>query len=534
MNSLDSYLRRFAWRLRLRDSIDGSQRRLWFFTLVALSIQGIGRFIPIPNLSGWTFGVFIVGLLGILIYNLAKKLPPMQVARRIDTDQNLKERLSTALVLQHTQTTFNPNLIRAQFSDALSTLRNIQDIQVLPAKWSRNSLSAAAVLMGITIILALAPNPMDLILAQRQAISQAANEQADQILKLAQEMGDNQELTPEERGQLERLLAELAETLRANPGDLEKALADLSRVEQTLRQQSNPSQSTRQANLDSLVSRLESLSGLQQDPNRSQLESSAQAIEEFARQVGSMDQAQRQELGDALAQMAAQSAQAGDMSLAQALSALSQAARSGDQSAALQASQEARQALESSQAEFAKQAALEQALAQLQSSRQALAQTGQAVAQASSGQSAAGQNPSQGAGQGQGQGQNSRQGSPSGGGGSTANTLPPATRQGRANRPQGNAPDAQASDLPEQIYAPWQRSPGNGGELFIPGQDTGQGETQTSEGGNPLPGSASPSLVPYYEVYFNYLNAANQAMQQSYIPANLLSYVRAYFTQLEP
>ena len=133
MNSLDSYLRRFAWRLRLRASIDGSQRRLWFFTLVALSLQGIGRFIPIPNLSGWTFGVFIVGLLGILIYNLAKKLPPMQVARRIDTDQNLKERLSTALVLQHTQTTFNPNLIRAQFSDALSTLRNIQDIQVLPA-----------------------------------------------------------------------------------------------------------------------------------------------------------------------------------------------------------------------------------------------------------------------------------------------------------------------------------------------------------------------------------------------------------------
>jgi hypothetical protein len=532
MNSLNLYLRHISWRFRLRDTIDNAQYWLWLLALLAFSIQGIGRIIPIPHLARWTLAPIIGYLLGVAIYNLFKPLPPLRIARRIDSELKLKERLSTALVLQELGNIFNPNLVQAQMQDALVSVRNIQDIRLLPFTWSRNSLLIATLFISLTIILALAPNPMDAILAQQQAITQTANEQADQIQNLVKEIEANQELSPEERQQLERWLTDLAETLRANPGDLENALSDLSKVEQAIRLKMDPSHNARQANLDSLASRLESLSDMQNDPNQSKLENAAAAIEKIASQIGSMDQDQRQALADALAQMAAQSALAGDASLSQSLSALSQAARSGDQSAASQASQAARQALETLQTQFADQAGLEQALAQLQSSRQALVQTGQSIAQANSGQPNPGQNPGQGSDQGQ--GQNAGQGNPSGGGGSTANTLPPATRQGRANRPRGSAPDAQASDLPGQVYAPWQRGPGNGEELFISGQDTGQGETQTSEGQNPLPGSSGPSLVPYYEVYANYLNAANQTMQQSYIPANLLDYVRAYFTQLEP
>jgi hypothetical protein len=70
--------------------------------------------------------------------------------------------------------------------------------------------------------------------------------------------------------------------------------------------------------------------------------------------------------------------------------------------------------------------------------------------------------------------------------------------------------------------------------MIIPGQDTGEGETQVIEGEGALPGADNPSLVPYSSVFYSYLNAANQAMENSYIPSAMLDYVRQYFTQLEP
>jgi hypothetical protein len=51
---------------------------------------------------------------------------------------------------------------------------------------------------------------------------------------------------------------------------------------------------------------------------------------------------------------------------------------------------------------------------------------------------------------------------------------------------------------------------------------------------DPLPGSPGEALVPYHEVYYDYLDAANQAMEHSYVPPALQDYVRDYFSQLEP
>ena len=61
---------------------------------------------------------------------------------------------------------------------------------------------------------------MNDILAQRRAIESAAEEQAGKIEQLRQEIHDTEELSPAEREELERQLSELAEALRANPGDL--------------------------------------------------------------------------------------------------------------------------------------------------------------------------------------------------------------------------------------------------------------------------------------------------------------------------
>jgi hypothetical protein len=88
--------------------------------------------------------------------------------------------------------------------------------------------------------------------------------------------------------------------------------------------------------------------------------------------------------------------------------------------------------------------------------------------------------------------------------------------------------------LGSQVYAPWQRPAGSTGELTIPGLETGQGETQTRQGQSNLPGASNPALVPYQQVFNNYLSAANQALGQSYIPAGMTDYIRQYFSQLNP
>ncbi len=81
---------------------------------------------------------------------------------------------------------------------------------------------------------------------------------------------------------------------------------------------------------------------------------------------------------------------------------------------------------------------------------------------------------------------------------------------------------------------PLERRPGGDDEITITGQDTGQGETEVRERTDPLPGSSGEALVPYYQVYYEYLDAANEAIERSYIPSGLKDVVREYFTRLEP
>jgi hypothetical protein len=188
------------------------------------------------------------------------------------------------------------------------------------------------------------------------------------------------------------------------------------------------------------------------------------------------------------------------------------------------------------QGELSAQAALRQSLSQLGQSRQALAQAGQGQGQQGGNAQMPGSGQGQqGQGQGQGgQGQGGQSGQGQGGQGTKADQLPPGTGQGEAQRPEGQARPGGEGELDQQVFVPWERWPGSGEEVTLPGQDSGQGESEVRERENPLPGSSGEALVPYYEVYHQYLDAANQAMERTYVPPGLQEYVRAYFSQLEP
>jgi len=250
-----------------------------------------------------------------------------------------------------------------------------------------------------------------------------------------------------------------------------------------------------------------------------------------------MEQAELQQLSQSLQKLAAQAAQAGNASLAEALSALSQSALSADTEASLQDGENVSQELSQSLQNLANQQSLESALAQLQSSKMAMAQSGQA--------SNSNQNPSQGSQPGQGQnpgqgqttgdGQSQGQGNSAGGGGGTqADTLPGANRQGQASDPTGSGQGSVSGILEDQVYVPWERLNSSEDTLSISGQETDQGQTEVREQNLPLPGANLPSRIPYSEVFANYRDTAYETLENSYIPIGLKEYVLKYFTLLEP
>ncbi len=534
-SALQPHLTRCGRRLRLRDGWLWAQRWLWVACLAAVLIRLAGRIWPLDWLWLWTLTPLAAWLIAVLGLTLVWPWPPLRVARRVDAELGLKERLATALALEEPGQSsnlpiFQPALVALQHHDALTVARDVHPRRAFPLRWLRRPLLLVAILAAMIVTLAVLPNPMDAVLAERAAVAQAAEEQAQQIEKLRQEIEGAQALTPEERKELLRQLAELTEQLRANPGDREEALADLSKVEEALRQKVDPHADARQAAMQALAAQLRALA--QGEPGeKADLSDAAEALKQLAEKLAGMDAAEREAMAQSLAQMAARAAQAGDAALAQSLAALAQAMQSGDSDAASQAAQAAAEALAQAERQLADQAALQQALSQLRESRQAVAQAGQGQGQGQEQATAQGQGQGQGQSQGQGQGQG---GQPGSGGGTKADKLPPARRAGKAGRPQDEGLSGTAGELDQQVYVPWERRQGSGDQVTITGQDTGQGETQVREQKDPLPGAPGEALVPYHEVYYSYLDAANQTVERSYIPAGLKDYVRAYFSQLEP
>lgn len=542
---LGHHLKRFRRHLRWRDGIALAQKTAWIPVLIALSLQLLGRLLPVLNLLAWVLAPFPLWFVGCLGVSLFRRMPDLTVARQVDKELELRERLGTAYLFSDkatapSESSSHPNSLQAdlvirQRQDALSRARAIDPRQAFLPKWYPRYLGIFITLAISLAILTLIPNPMDDIIAERNAIHQAASQQAEAIERLREEIAESETISPELQEELLRQLAELAAQLRANPGDLAEALADLSRVEEALRAQIDPQIDLRQSTLEALAAQLQSLTQTETGQS-ADLTQAAQALNQLAEMMNEMGPDQREELAQALAQMAARASQTGDASLAQALASLAGAVQSGDSQAASQAASQAGEAISQAQSEFSNQRSLQQALASLQQSRQALGQAAQGRSMArtdSQGQTdGSGDGDQDGEGNGSSPGQG--QGQPGGGGGTTADSLPPATSQGSADQPQGEGQSGGEAPLGEQVYAPWERRPEDGQEIFIPGEDTDQGSTQVRELPEPLPGTPGSALMPYYEVYYTYLDAANQAIEQSFIPSGLKDYVREYFSNLEP
>ncbi|MEZ4836830.1 MAG: hypothetical protein R2873_33365 [Caldilineaceae bacterium] len=209
-DTLDTILTRLGRRLRLRDGWRLAQRTLWIALAVAVFVQIIARLWPVDNAIWWTLIPLVLWLPAVAVWTLARPLSPSQIARRVDVELHLKERLSTAWTLTHVDPStahphhFDPDLLARQQDDALVAARSLDPARDFPLTWLLGPLRTAAALVVTVLVLALLPNPMDQILAERAAIARAAEDAAERVEELAEEVEASTELTPEDREELAR------------------------------------------------------------------------------------------------------------------------------------------------------------------------------------------------------------------------------------------------------------------------------------------------------------------------------------------
>lgn len=529
----------FKRKMVVHDAWRYIQRTAWTVASIISALLLIARIWPIKHIDLISLGILGAWVLSIGIYILLVPRTPKTVAWRVDQELDLKERFSSSIVFSEFENVDNKitrMLLVHQRSSTITALNQVDPKLAFKLTLTLPTLIRTLVITSIAILLYALPNPMDQIIRQREETAAAAEEQAEKIDELIEEVQTTDELSPEEKEMLLRELESLAEQLRENQGDLSEALADLSRTEQALLERLDPQLDFKRTALNSITQQLADLASV--DPNEMDLsEDFDELLETLLNQLPEMDQAELQQLAQSLQKLAAQAAQAGEGSLAQALSALSQSAQSSNSQTSSQDAESVSQALSQAQSDLANQQNLESILAQLQASKTAMSQSGQPggsnPSQAQGNQPGQGQNPGQGqtSGNGQSQGQGN---SAAGGGGTQADTLPDSTGSGQAIDPTGTGQSGSTGTLDDQVYAPWERQNASENELSISGQETDQGQSEVKEQNLPLPGALSPSRIPYTEVFASYQNTAYETLENSYIPIGLKEYVLKYFSLLEP
>jgi hypothetical protein len=458
--------------------------------------------------------VLVIALLAWLLRN-----PSTSVLMRLaDLRLGLKERLSTAWERRSESGPMDA----AQRRDALTRAAGTRLATAFPIRVNRGEASVVAVLAIFALALALLPNPMDQVLAQRQAdrLSQARAARAVQAAQ--KKIADSPKPTPVDP-QVQKILRDAAAKIREADSP-RKALESITPAEQQLQKLTDPGTPALSSSAQNLAN---ALSATAAGKTAAQAISSspakgAQSVRDLASQLQSLSPKDREELAKALAK-AAQQAQSSQMR--DSLNKASTSLKNGDTSAASQALDDVASQLDSLQQQENSDQAVASAINGLESARQELAAQADRDAKGQGAQANAGTSPSAGASPGAGaSGNGSGNGSGSGTGTGTGTGTGSGTGTGTGSGNGGTGGNGgngsgtgsgSAAQSTERVYVPGQPVPG-----------------QSQNDPTPLgPGQDVPTS-PFSQVIQAYQQAALDATDQSLIPGSERDLVRQYFSQL--
>lgn len=563
---------------------------------VAIGLALISRVRPflLPNQLMTICSLLLILAAGLCVGVIwLRRRTPLESARHFDVIFNLGERVSTALELIEGRITTNEEFITRQISSAHHAAQSVKAAPFLGEKLPPRELFMLSILALIFAALLWLPNPQaDAINAN--VAQEIAIETAEEALReIIQIVAADPNLPTPERENLLQALEQSRRALERSNITPEEAFAALSSASSTLQQGAqtlNENTAAAQDALAQAAQRLAQVSPSTADQSASSSADLAETLAQLAQQLESFEEQQRQEAAQALQEAAQNLRQQQQSQMAQQLAQqMEQAAEQMQNGATNQAQQSLNQAQQSAdqmqqQAQNQQSAAeqLEQSAQDANAAAQELAQqTGDAQGegqpenpqgdgQSQEGdQSGQGNNPSQtgdnaaqsegggegesaqgegntptegeGDGQGSGEGTDDTQGegastgengaSGSGAGaGDESGGQNSTTGTQQTNIDRNNNPDGEGLREYAPIYRPPLNLNAGDNPLFL---DPNADEAPVIEG-NFSENPSGEASVPYNQVFSDYRNAANRAINSGAVPLSMQDIVREYFSSLEP
>lgn len=502
--------------------------------------------------------------------------PTLALARKFEQEFGLSERLSTALELLEGRIHGGAELTPLQIADAGSRARAVDVARLMPLRSDRRAWALLALLLLAVGLATRLPAPSLPADAQEEAQEAAIDEAAAAVERISEEVASDTALPAELRQQLQRELERSRTLLGQEALSREEAFAALSEsaeqfeqqalaLEESIRQQMQALANAQQAGgeqLEAALRQLENAGTLPPgDDVAARLEQAAASLEASNPELAQAIREALQALRDSQMQNASNAAGLAGQMLAQQRQQL---ARAQDSQQRLRAASDQ---LRDSASQIAQRAQASPLVSQERMQEQpgsggqpqagdmamqgqpqesGAGQTGEnpeagnmpgSSAQAGEGEDAqAGSQGGQPGGQQSGQGQNTSEQDRPGLGGQAGDAPGGAGMEesfaGVQGAPpgQGNDPDGLGQRDFAPVYAPRRIGAGQGPELFL---ENDPGDSPLMEG-DFAPNPSGEALVPWNEIYGDYLDAASRALESDYIPLGLRDVVHDYFSALEP
>jgi hypothetical protein len=526
-------------RLRLQRALTWALRGWIVGLALSLTLGSLGLYQARLLRDEFLFLILLLSLVTPLLFGLIAYLWPIQplnAARRFDLLFHLKERVSTALELNQHPEHVSPEILSLQLADAVTASRNVNPGRALPLGLSVRAGLTALLFVALIGLVWLRGETWFNAARQARAVQHAVEQQTAQIEELINQIEANENLTEAQKQSLTEPLKEAQQALQNNPS-LENSVSVLTSTGEKMQALSDPQA---QAMSEALQQTGNELSKQEGSPLQSVGQELAQgdvvnAANELANldvsQLSSSEQAQLADQLDALAQ----SLQSTNPQLASQLSQAAEALRNGDPATAQQALSNAAQSMAQAGQQLASSQTASQAASQMQQGAGQVIAAGGGQQQANQGAGGQGNQPGQGQGSGQGSNQGNQTSGSGGSGsgtGSASGTNSTGNEAGSDPIAQNNGPGDGGESSYEQIYAPQLLGGEGGPQVNLPG--SGQNDGDVIGQGPTTPGQPGTSTVPYNEVYSQYEQINNQAIENGDIPAQFMQIIKNYFDSLKP
>ncbi len=446
----------------------------------------------------------------------------LRAARYFDRAFRLDERVSTALEADP-EARRASRLLQQQLEDALAAARLVRPRRQLPLRLGRvEGLLTLALALALGLLW-FRGEPWFQAANQRRAVQQAVQAQAEQIEEILSQIRENEALTPEQQSALSRPLEQALTDLQGNPS-LEGSVSVLTNSGEELQALSDPqarqmAEGLRQAGEQLATQEGSPLQTVGQSLAEGNTVGAAAQLENL--DLEALDPAEAQQTAEQLQQLA-DSLAASNPELAAQLGQAAQALQNGDVAAAQEALDQAAASMAQAGQQVIFSETAEQAGQQLQQGAAQVLAAGGGQQGAQAGQGSAGEGQS---------GQTDGEGAAGSGSGHGTGSTSPGGEAGSSPIPQDNGPGEGGETAYEQIYAPSLVGGEGGPEVGLPGSS----EDGTVMGEGPS-AAANPgeSLVPYQEVYSEYEQLNQQAIENGSVPLAFIEIIRSYFNSLRP